>query len=106
MINTKILIAVGVIGATGIIRIWSGNGSAGSSITRVLVGANVLLVVLAIVDLFGEPFSSIAGGIAMLAVVTILLTQVPWSQIFFRLGIGQEAKIGGPSRGSAPSPKK
>lgn len=96
MINTHIIIAVGIIGASGIIRVWTGQGSQGSSITKVLLGADVLLIVLAVVDFFGGPLSVLAGSIAMLAAFVVVLTQIPWQTLFNKLNVnaGQNAPGG------------
>ena len=107
MINTQIIVAVAIIGASGIIRVWTGAGSQGATITRVLVGANVLLIVLAVVDFFGGPLSTIAGGIATLAAFVVVLTQIPWQSLFNRLNVnaGQNAPGGqmAPSTHATPA---
>jgi len=40
-----------------------------------------LLLVLSVLDMFGGGLSQLASGIAMVAVVYVLLTEFPWQQI-------------------------
>lgn len=50
-------------------------------ITRIVAGAYILLLLLSLLDLFGGAWAQIAGGIAMLALVTVVLTQIPWASL-------------------------
>jgi uncharacterized membrane protein len=75
--NRKIIIAVVVIGGAGVINAWTHS----RPVSTVILGAYILLFVLAIADMFGPPLSDIAGAIAMLAVVVVLLTEFPWQTI-------------------------
>lgn len=88
--NKGIIVAVFIVAASGVIRVWTGQGTQGSSVTHVLLGANLLLIVLSVVDLAGPPLSTIAGGLAMLAALVVLL-QVPWGVIFGSIGVAGEA---------------
>lgn len=75
--NKKIIVAVIVIGGSGIVNAWTH----AKPLTPVILGAYILLLVLAITDAFGPPLSDIAGAIAMLAMVFVLLTEFPWTTI-------------------------
>lgn len=75
--NQKIIVAAVVIGVSGITNAWLNS----KPITGIVIGSYVLLLVLAIVDMFGGPFSDLSGAIAMLAVVYVLLTEFPWKQL-------------------------
>lgn len=71
MVNRPILIAVFGIGAIAFV-----NGVvAKKPITRVLIAMYILLLLLSILDAFGGLLSTLAGAIAMLAFITMLLTQ-------------------------------
>jgi hypothetical protein len=82
MVNTHIVVAVVVITVGGFLRFWTGAAPTGTSGTSILMGAYVLLLILSVADLLGEPFSTIAGAIAMLAALVTLFTQYPWAEIF------------------------
>jgi hypothetical protein len=75
--NSKIIIAAVVIGGSGIANHWLNN----QPITGVVIGSYILLLVLAILDTFGGPFSKLSGALAMLAMVYVLLTEFPWSAV-------------------------
>lgn len=76
-LNKKVIVAVMVISASGIANAWINN----KPITRVVIGAYVLLLVLSIMDVFGGSMSTLAGGIAMVAMTYVILTEVPWQTI-------------------------
>lgn len=80
--NKQIVGAVVVIGATGVITSWSQK----KPITPVILGAYILLLMLSIMDLFGGPVRKLAGAIAMVAVLFVLLHEFPWDQITSLLG--------------------
>jgi hypothetical protein len=84
--NNKIIIAAGVIGASGIINAWINS----KPITHVVIGSYLLLLILAIADSFGGALSSLSGGIAMIAMLYVLLTEFPWQQII-ALAQGKQA---------------
>lgn len=67
--NRKIIIAVVVIGGSGVVNSIMRK----HALTPVIIGSYVLLLVLAIMDMFGPPLSTIAGALAMLAVVYTLI---------------------------------
>ena len=75
--NKKIIVAVVVIGGSGVVNSIVNH----KPLTPVLLGSYILLLVLAIADMFGGAFSDIAGAIAMLAMVYVLLTEFPWKTI-------------------------
>jgi hypothetical protein len=84
-VNRQVLIAV--FGIAGI-AIFKSVTSKGAPVSRILLGAYVLLLLLGLLDVFGGVFSTIAGGIAMLALVTMLLTEVNWGAIATLAGGG------------------
>jgi hypothetical protein len=75
--NDKIIIAVVVIAGAGITNAWLNK----KPITTVVIGSYILLLVLSLLDMFGGKISELASALAMLAVVYVLLTEVPWQQI-------------------------
>src|SRR5215467_6498860 len=81
-INRTIIAAVVIISAGGVIRIWTGTASPGRTLSQVLIGGFILLLALSVVDLFGEPLSTIAGGLAMLAALVVILNDIPWGMLF------------------------
>lgn len=75
--NKQIIAAVLVIGFAGVVNAWTKK----QPITRVILGAYVLLLILSLMDLFGGPMRRFGGALAMLAVVYVLINQFPWSSI-------------------------
>jgi hypothetical protein len=75
--NKKIIIATVVIAGSGVLNAWQNK----KPITPVIMGAYIFVFVLAIMDMFGGQLSTLAGAFAMLAVVYVLLTEFPWTQI-------------------------
>lgn len=69
--NRAILAGVVLIGVTGSITALIRK----QPVTPILVGSYVLLVILALLDLFGGPISKIAGGIALVAGLAVFLTE-------------------------------
>lgn len=98
MVNRQIVIAVVVIGFSGLLRIWTGQAAQGSSVTRVLLGAYLLMLVLSIMDLFGGIFSTLAGAIAMLAALVVVITEIPWGIVFQSVS-GPTSQAGTPRPG-------
>jgi hypothetical protein len=76
-VNNKIIIAAVVVGGSGVLNHLLTN----QPITKVVIGSYIFLLVLALVDMFGGPFSQLSGALAMLATVYVLLTEFPWTQI-------------------------
>lgn len=75
--NKKVVASAVLIGFVGVSQAAIG----GRAITPVVTGAYVFLLMLAILDMFGGQASTLAGALAMLAVVYVLLTQFPWSAV-------------------------
>jgi hypothetical protein len=75
--NNKIIIAAVFIGGTGVLN----SVLNGKPITPVIIGSFILLFVLAIADMFGGQLSQLSGGIAMVAVVYVLLHEFPWKKL-------------------------
>lgn len=75
--NTKIIVAVLVISASGITNAWLNK----KPISPIVIGSYILLLILSIMDMFGGQISQLASAIAMLAVVYVLLTEFPWQQL-------------------------
>jgi hypothetical protein len=45
------------------------------------MGSYIFILILAFLDLFGPPLSTLAGALAMIAVTFVLLHEIPWSTI-------------------------
>ncbi len=75
--NKQIVAAVVIIGASGIVSAWTKK----QPITRVILGSYVLLLILAILDLFGGQVSRLAGALAMIAALYVIINQFPWSTL-------------------------
>lgn len=73
-INGHIIAAAVIIGGAGLLNAYT----SGKPVYRVLVGAGIWLVLMAILDTFGGDFSTLASALAMLAVVYVLLNVFPW----------------------------
>jgi len=96
--NKHITAAALIIMLSGVLKAWASQ----TPITRVIIGGYVLLLILAILDLFGGPLSRLASAIAMLAVVYVLLNQFPWSTVLAALQGGGGA-AGSSSQGGSPT---
>lgn len=84
--NKHIVASVFIIGSSGVINAWSHK----KAITPVIIGSYVFLLVLSIADMWGGQVSQLAGAIAMLAALTVLLTEFPWD-IVLRTVQGKKA---------------
>lgn len=93
VVNRRIVVAVAVIAGCTIIN----HLTTGQPITRVIIGAYILLVVLSLLDLIGGRASSIAGMLAMLALVVVLLTTLGplLNQMIKLLGMRNDEGVGG-----------
>jgi hypothetical protein len=69
--NKKIVIAVLVIGGSGVISAWNHN----KPVTPVIMGSYIFLLMLSIADMFGGELSKLSGALAMLAMTYVLLEQ-------------------------------
>ncbi len=81
--NRKIIITTFVIAAVGVANAWGNK----KPITRVIMGAYIFCLILAILDVFGGPMSTLAGGIAMIALTYIVLHEIPWNTILTAGGL-------------------
>lgn len=68
-VNKHIIAATLIIGVSGIIKAWQSK----KPITPVILGSYVFMLVLSIIDMFGGKASQLAGALAMLAVVAVIL---------------------------------
>jgi uncharacterized membrane protein len=75
--NKHIIASVMIIGASGVVNAWTNH----KPITIVILGTYVFLLVLSIADMFGGQVSQLAGGMALLAALTVLLTEFPWNTV-------------------------
>lgn len=71
MVNRHVLIAAFVIGGAGIVRYFTGGTAKGVSLTRILVGGYVLILVLALLDISSalRPLVSALATLAMISVI-------------------------------------
>ena len=67
--NKQIIAATLIIGGSGVIRAWQTK----KPLTPVLLGSYVFMLVLSLADLFGGQVSKVAGAIALVAVVAVIL---------------------------------
>lgn len=74
VLNKHIIAATLIIGGSGVIRAWQTK----KPLTPVILGSYVFMLILSIADLFGGEVSRLAGAIAMLAMIAVILnTWVP-----------------------------
>ena len=74
-LNKHIIAATLIIGASGIVKAWQSK----KAITPVILGSYVFMLVLSIADLAGGQVSQLAGGIAMVAMLAVILNT--WTPI-------------------------
>lgn len=67
--NKHIIAATLIIGSSGVIKAWQSK----KPITPVILGSYVFMLVLSIADLAGGQVSRLAGAIAMVAMLTVIL---------------------------------
>lgn len=79
--NKKIIIAVFVIGGAGVFNAIQ----AKKPLTPVILGSYIFLLVLSVLDIFGGQLGVLAGALAMVAVVFVLLNEFPWQQLITTL---------------------
>ena len=75
--NKSIIAAVMIIGASGVASAWVKK----QPITRVILGAYVLLLILSVLDFFGGTVSRLASALAMIAALYVILNQFPWAAL-------------------------
>lgn len=73
--NKHIIAATLIIGGSGVIKAWQSK----KPITPVILGSYVFMLVLSIADLAGGQVSQLAGAIAMVAMITVILNT--WTPI-------------------------
>lgn len=88
-VNKHIVAAALIIGLTGIVNAATMHNS---SMTRVIIGAYVFLLILSVLDYFGGPLDTIASALAMLAVLYVILHD--WTGIWQGIGKMLGVKIG------------
>ena len=92
--NKQVVIVGFIIVGGGVLNMWLGTGTSKTTITRIVLGAFVLVLVLSILDLFGGPISTLANALAMLAAVFVILTTyVPLLQKLASIVGGGSSKI-------------
>lgn len=75
--NKKVVVAAVIITGSGVVNAWTNQ----KPITPVIIGGYIFVLVLAVMDAFGGPLADLAGALAMLAALYVLLTEFPWSKI-------------------------
>lgn len=73
--NRHIIAATLIIGASGVVKAWQSK----KPITTVILGSYVFMLILSIADLAGGQVSQLAGAIAMVAMITVILNT--WTPI-------------------------
>jgi hypothetical protein len=77
--NTKIVVATFIIAGTGIANAYLNEKN--PKITPIIIGSYILLLILSILDMLGGGLAQLSSGLAMVAVVFVLLHEFPWQQI-------------------------
>jgi hypothetical protein len=99
--NKKVIIAVFIIGGSGVVNA----ATKGTAITPVILGSYIFLLVLSLADALGGPVAQLAGALAMLAAVVVLLTEFPWSTILSTVqGKGTAGEAATPTTANAAPP--
>lgn len=75
--NRQIIVAVVIISGTGIVNAMLNQ----KAVTPIIIGSYVLLLLLAIADAVGGPFSQVWGAIALLAATVVVFTEFPLQQV-------------------------
>jgi len=58
----------------GALNMFMGNVTGQASLTKTVMGGFILILILSLLDLFGGPLSTLAGALAMLAAVFVIVT--------------------------------
>jgi len=74
-VNTRIVVAVVVIGGAGIINAYTATPP--RPIERILLGSGIFLIVLSLMDALGGRISEIAGGLALVAMIVAVVSMSP-----------------------------
>jgi hypothetical protein len=72
-VNKKIVITGFIIIGGGVLNVWIGAKSNQASVTGVIVGGYVLILILSLLDAFGGQLSTLAGALALLAAVYVVV---------------------------------
>lgn len=83
-VNKHIIAAALIITGTGL---YNAIAKHNTSVTRVIIGGYVFLLITSILDYFGGPLDTIASAMAMLAVLYVVLRV--WQQIGIWSDIGK-----------------
>jgi len=75
--NKSIVVAVFVIGGVGVVN----RLLVQKPITTIVIGSYLLLLILALMDMFGGGMSKLASAFALLATTYVVLTELPWQQV-------------------------
>lgn len=114
-INKRIIVAVIIIMATGLYQVLVIKGSQGgiggvanpnprrATVTRVVVGAYILGIVVSLVDLLGGPFAHVGAMMLLVATATALYAIIP--DIAQRMGKRNEGAGGAPGGGGQATRK-
>lgn len=81
--NKHIVIATIVIGASGVMDAILNN----KPLTPVIMGSFVFLLLLSLADAIGGGLSQLASGLAMIAMLYVLLTVFPWNVVLKAIGL-------------------
>lgn len=75
--NNTIVVAALVITSAGVVNATTNK----TSISRVVMGGYVFLLVLSLIDVFGGPVAKIASALSMVAMLYVLLNVFPWQVV-------------------------
>lgn len=78
--NRTVIIVALYVAAVTFVNHTIGNSS-NTTLTKILVGAYIWLLLLSLMDMFGGALSQIASALAMLAAIYVTLNVFPWQQI-------------------------
>jgi hypothetical protein len=92
-VNRSIVISAAGITSIGVATAFLG----GKPITRIVLGGYLLALALSVFDLFGGGMAQVAGAVAWLALVGVVLSNLTIWQTIFALFSGGEAKNSGGS---------
>lgn len=94
-LNKPIVVSALIIGGSATVQAIA----AGKPITRILIGSYIFVLVLAVLDLFGGTISQLASALALIAAISVVLTQFPWDKILSLVKSPGAASGGGGSGG-------
>ena len=89
--NKKIAVVGFIIVGGGLIKAWTANPP--QAITPVIIGGYVFILLLALLDAFGGPLGNLAGALAIVAGIYVVLTEyVPILQLLGGIVAGPNLK--------------